>query len=123
MAETGAVSYMFERKGEIVFSTESCDADAIFEAAIDAGAEDIESFEDAHIVYTADSDLASVSSALETQVGNSETAKLVWLPTVEADIAESDEEKLIRLLDALEDDDDVQNVTTNQKSSRDVAAA
>ena len=123
LAETGAVSYMFERKGEIVFSTESCDADAIFEAAIDAGAEDIESFEDAHIVYTADSDLASVSSALETQVGNSETAKLVWLPTVEADIAESDEEKLIRLLDALEDDDDVQNVTTNQKSSRDVAAA
>ena len=123
LAETGAVSYMFERKGEIVFSTERCDADSIFEAAIDAGAEDIESFEDAHIVYTADSDLASVSSALETQVGNSETAKLVWLPTVEADIAESDEEKLIRLLDALEDDDDVQNVTTNQKSSRDVAAA
>ena len=64
-----------------------------------------------------------MSSALETQVGDSETAKLVWLPTIEADVAESDEEKLARLLDALEEEDDVQNVTTNQKGVREGVAA
>ncbi len=123
LAETGAVSFMFERKGEIVYPGGTCDADSLLEAAIDAGADDVESFDDSHVIYTADSDLAAVAAALEESLGDAEAARMIWKPTVAADVEGSDEEKLGRLLDALYDEDDVQAVTTNQNAAADAAAA
>ncbi|MEM6618996.1 MAG: YebC/PmpR family DNA-binding transcriptional regulator [Pseudomonadota bacterium] len=113
LAETGAVSFMFERKGMVVYPSESGDADAIFEAAIEAGAEDVESAEDGHTIYCADTDLNDVSNALEGALGESQTSKLIWKPTTTTELDLDGAQKLMKLIETLEDDDDVQNVTAN----------
>jgi len=122
LGETGSVSFMFERKGEIVYPASAGDDEAIFEAAIDAGAEDVESSEDGHIIYCADTDLNDVSTALEAALGESEHTKLIWKPTTTTELGLEDMQKLMKLIDALEDDDDVQNVTTNFEASDEVLA-
>ncbi|MCA0929019.1 YebC/PmpR family DNA-binding transcriptional regulator [Ruegeria profundi] len=122
LGETGSVGFMFERKGEVVYPAAAGDADAIFEAAIEAGAEDVESSDDGHIIWCADTDLNDVSNALEAALGESESTKLVWKPTTTTELGLEDMQKLMKLVDALEDDDDVQRVTTNFDASDEVMA-
>ncbi|MEO1563389.1 MAG: YebC/PmpR family DNA-binding transcriptional regulator [Pseudomonadota bacterium] len=122
LAETGAVSFMFERKGLVTYPAEMGDADTVFEAAIEAGAEDVESSEDGHDIYCEASDLNDVSNALEASLGESETTKLIWKPTTKTELDLEGAEKVMRLIQTLEDDDDVQNVTTNMDVSDEVLA-
>ncbi|QQA41332.1 YebC/PmpR family DNA-binding transcriptional regulator [Pelagovum pacificum] len=123
LGETGSVGFMFERKGQVVYPAGAGDADDIMMAAIEAGAEDVESGEDGHVVWCADTDLNDVSSALEEQLGESETTKLVWRPTTTTELDLEGLQKLMKLVEALEDDDDVQNVTTNFEAADDVMDA
>jgi len=113
LAETGAVSFMFDRVGLVSYPVSVGDGDAVLEAAIEAGAEDVESSEDGHDIYCAASDLNEVSNALEASLGESETAKLIWKPNVTTQLELDGAQKLMKLIGALEDDDDVQNVTAN----------
>ena len=120
LGETGSVGFMFERKGEITYPSEIGDADTVMMAAIETGAEDVESSEDGHIIWCADTDLNDVSGALETELGESESTKLVWRPTTTTEMDLENMQKLMKLVDALEDDDDVQRVTTNFEASDEV---
>ncbi len=122
LAETGAVSFMFDRKGFISYSAEAGDADVVFEAAIESGAEDVESTEDGHEIYCEATDLNDVSTALETALGEAETTKLIWKPQTTTDLDLDGAQKLMRLIEALEDDDDVQTVTANFEISDEVMA-
>jgi YebC/PmpR family DNA-binding regulatory protein len=122
LAETGAVSFMFERKGLVVYKADVTDADTMFEHAIEAGAEDVESSEDGHDIYCGDTDLNDVSKALEAALGESETTKLIWKPTTMTELDLEGAEKLMRLIENLEDDDDVQNITTNMDVSDEIMA-
>ena len=120
LGETGSVGFMFERKGEVVYPASVGDADDVMMAAIEAGAEDVESSEDGHVVYCADTDLAAVANALEEQLGESDSTKLIWKPTTTTDMDLEGMQKLMKLIDALEDDDDVQRVTANFEASDEV---
>ena len=120
LGETGSVGFMFDRKGEVTYGTAVGDADAVFEAAIEAGAEDVESSEEGHTIYCEDTDLNDVSSALEAALGESESTKLVWKPTTTTEMDLIAMQKLMKLVDALEDDDDIQRVTTNFEASDEV---
>ena len=111
---------MFDRKGEVVYNADAGDADTVFEAAIEAGAEDCESSDDGHIIYCADTDLNDVSNALEAALGESESTKLVWKPTTTTELDLEGMQKLMKLIDALEDDDDIQRVTANFEASDEV---
>ena len=91
-------------------------------AAIEAGAEDCESSEEGHIITCADTDLNEVSTALEGALGESDSTKLIWQPTTTTELDLEGMEKLMRLIDALEDDDDVQRVTANFEASDEVMA-
>jgi len=122
LAETGAVSFMFERKGLVVYPADITDADTMFEHVIEAGADDVESSEDGHDIYCGDTDLNDVSTALETVLGESTSTKLIWKPTITTELDLEGAEKLMRLIEALEDDDDVQTVTTNVELSDEVMA-
>ena len=120
LGETGSVGFMFDRKGEVTYGVSVGDADAIFEAAIEAGAEDVESSDDGHTIYCEDTDLNEVSNALEAALGESDSTKLVWKPTTTTEMDLVAMEKLMKLVDALEDDDDIQRVTTNFEASDEV---
>lgn len=120
LGETGSVGFMFERKGEVVYPASVGDADMVMMAAIEAGAEDVESSEDGHTIWCADTDLNDVATALETELGESDATRLVWRPTTTTEMDLEDMEKLMKLVDALEDDDDVQRVTTNFEASDEV---
>ena len=120
LGETGSVSFMFERKGQVIYPGEAGTAEDVMMAAIDAGAEDVESGEDWHVVWCADTDLNDVSTALEAQLGESETTKLVWRPSTTTELDFEDAEKLMKLIEALEDDEDVQRVTANFEISDEV---
>ena len=122
LGETGSVGFMFERKGQVVYPAGAGSADDVLMAAIEAGAEDVESGEDGHVVWCADRDLSEVAGALEGALGESETTALVWRPTTTTEMDLDGMQKLMRLVDALEDDDDVQSVTTNFEASDDVMA-
>ena len=122
LGETGSVGFLFERKGQVIYPADASDADTVMMAAIEAGAEDVESGEDGHIVWCADTDLAEVSAALEGELGESETTRLTWRPTTTTELGLDDMQKLMKLVDALEDDDDVQSVTTNFEASDEVMA-
>ncbi|MBB97094.1 MAG: YebC/PmpR family DNA-binding transcriptional regulator [Rhodobacteraceae bacterium] len=123
LGETGSVGFMFDRKGEVTYPAEAGDADDVFEAAIEAGAEDVESSEDGHVIWCADTDLNDVATALEAALGESESTKLVWKPTTTTDMDLENMQKLMKLIDALEDDDDVQRVTANFEASDEVMEA
>ncbi len=120
LGETGSVSFMFERKGEITYPASAGDADTVMMAAIEAGAEDVESSEDGHTIICADTDLNEVASALEADLGESQSTKLIWQPQTTTELDLEGMQKLMKLLDALEDDDDVQRVTANFEASDEV---
>ncbi|MEM0921837.1 MAG: YebC/PmpR family DNA-binding transcriptional regulator, partial [Pseudomonadota bacterium] len=120
LAETGAVSFMFDRKGQILYPADAIDEDTVMEAAIEAGAEDVESSEDGHLIYTDATDLNEVSTALEAVLGEAESTKLIWKPQTLTEVDESAGATLMKLIGALEDDDDVQTVTANFEMSDEV---
>ncbi|TCM88068.1 YebC/PmpR family DNA-binding transcriptional regulator [Rhodovulum steppense] len=122
LGETGSVAFMFERKGEIRYPAAVGDADSVMMAAIEAGAEDAESSEDGHVILCADTDLGEVAAALEAQLGESESTRLIWQPGTTTELDLEGMQKLMKLVDALEDDDDVQRVTTNFEASDEVLA-
>ncbi len=123
LGETGSVSFMFERKGEITYPADAGDEDTVMMAAIEAGAEDVESSGDGHVIYCADTDLNDVSNALEAELGESESTKLIWKPSTTTELDLEGAQKLMRLIETLEDDDDIQRVTANFDISDEVMAA
>ena len=120
LAETGAVSYMFDRVGEILYASEAVDMDSLLDAAIEAGAEDMKSSEEGHIVYTAEKELAAVAVNLESAFGEPLSVKMIWRPSTMVDLDLEGARKAITLLDALENEDDVQVVTSNIEISKDL---
>ncbi|MDB2552294.1 YebC/PmpR family DNA-binding transcriptional regulator [Paracoccus sp. (in: a-proteobacteria)] len=123
LGQTGSVSFMFDRVGEIMYPASVGDADRVMLAAIEAGAEDVESDDEGHWIYCTGNDLNDVATALEAALGESETAKLIWKPQAPTEIADMETaQKLMKLIETLEDDDDVQNVTGNFDFSDEVAA-
>lgn len=120
LGETGSVGFMFDRIGQIIYPADKTSAEAMFEAAVEAGAENCESDGSYHVISTAMDDIASVRDALEAKFGEAEKAELIWQANT---VAEVDEEKAgaaIKMIDALEDDDDVQSVTTNMDAAEDI---
>ncbi|MDD3371034.1 MAG: YebC/PmpR family DNA-binding transcriptional regulator [Alphaproteobacteria bacterium] len=113
MGESGSVAFMFSRKGEIVFPAKVASADAMLEAVIDAGGDDVESDETNHTVTCSVEDFGVVRTALEAKFGESESAKLTWHPNTETPISGDPAQALLKLVDLLEDNDDVQNVFGN----------
>jgi YebC/PmpR family DNA-binding regulatory protein len=120
LAETGSVSFMFDRKGQVIYGIDAGDADIVFEAAIEAGAEDVESSDEDHIIWCEASDLNDVSTALEAALGEAQSTKLVWKPQTQTEVDENSGATLMKLIAALEDDDDVQTVTANFEMSDEV---
>ncbi len=113
LAETGAVAFMFDRVGVVEFDAKAADADAMLEAAIEAGAEDVESDENGHTVYCDQGALGEVTKTLEARFGEPRKSALVWKPQNAVAVDDEAGEKLVRLVEALEDHDDVQNVYGN----------
>ncbi len=116
----GSVSHGFERMGLIEYGVGAGDADKVLEAAIEAGAEDVESDEGGHQIWTSIEALHEVSRALEGHLGEAESVKLAWRPQTSVEVDQSDAEQLIRLVDLLEEDDDVQTVWGNYEVSDEV---
>ncbi len=113
MAETGAVSFMFDHVGIVEFNADVASADAMLEAAIDAGADDVVSGENGHEIYTAQDALAEVSKALEARFGEPRKSALIWKPQNTLSVDDEQGEKLLRMIEVLEESDDVQNVYAN----------
>jgi YebC/PmpR family DNA-binding regulatory protein len=113
LAETGAVSFMFDRVGVVEYDAKVASADAMLEAAIDAGADDVVSTEGGHEVYASADQLREVARALEGKFGEPRKAALTWKPQNTVPVDDDQGEKLLRLIETLEDHDDVQNVYAN----------
>ncbi|MEQ8604615.1 MAG: YebC/PmpR family DNA-binding transcriptional regulator [Marivibrio sp.] len=113
MGETGSVAFMFERMGEVRYKAEAASAEAMFEGALEAGAEDVESDEDGHVAACQADDLGDVSAALQETFGEAETVRLIWKPKNLSPVEGEAAETLMKLLDALDDYDDTQNVWAN----------
>jgi len=113
LGETGSVAFMFDRLGQIVYPAAVGSEDKVMEAAIEAGAEDVESDEDSHVIFTAFEAFAAVAEALEGALGPAKSTSIVWRPKSGTPVAGQDAATLMKLLDALDDDDDVSNVYGN----------
>lgn len=113
LGETNSVSFMFDKVGEISYPASKASAEAMFEAAVEAGAENCESDRETHVVITQPSDLAAVRDALIEKFGEPQKAALVWKPNVMAPVDDETLQSVMDLVEALEDSDDVQVVTTN----------
>jgi YebC/PmpR family DNA-binding regulatory protein len=122
LGETGSVAFMFDRVGQVVYPPAAGSADDVLAAAIEAGAEDVESGEDGHVVWCAAGELADVAAALEARLGEAESARLVWRPQTTTELDLEAAQSLMKLIEALEDDDDVQSVTANFEISDEVMA-
>jgi len=120
LGASGAVSHGFERLGLIVYPASAGGEEKVLDAAIEAGAADIRSDSENHEIWTAAEDLHEVAGTLETALGEAEAVKLAWKPNLTVDVGESDAQTLFRLLDALDDDDDVQTVWGNYEISDEV---
>jgi len=124
LGETGSVGFMFDRVGEIEYPADIAVPDAMFEAGLEAGAEDVESDEDGHLIYTDGGDLHAVVSALTKTLGSEPmAAKLIFKPKEPMTLDLTAAEKVMRLIDTLEDDDDVQSVSGNFDIPADVLEA
>ena len=117
LAETGAVSFMFDRIGLVTFDKKKASDDAMLEAAIDAGADDVVSGEGEHEVYTALASLVEVQKALEAKFGEPRKGALIWRPQNTIAVDDETGEKILRLIAMLDENDDVQNVTANFEAS------
>jgi transcriptional/translational regulatory protein YebC/TACO1 len=117
LAETGAVSFMFDRVGVIEFDAKVGGEDAMMEAAIEAGADDVSSSEDGHRIVTSLESLRDVQKELEARFGEPRKAALTWQPQNTIGVDDEAGEKIIKLMDSLEDNDDVQTVYSNAEFS------
>ena len=117
MGAPGAVSHAFDRLGLITYPAKVGDADAVFEAALEAGADDVSSTEDGHEIWTAVENLHGVAKAIEAALGEPEGTKLAWRPQVMVNVEAGDAATLFKMLDVLDDDDDVQTVWGNYEMS------
>jgi YebC/PmpR family DNA-binding regulatory protein len=113
LGASGAVSHGFERLGLIEYPASAGDEEKVLEAAIDAGADDVESDEDGHQIWTSIESLHEVARSLEGVLGEAETVKLAWKPNLRTEVGEDEAGTLLKLIDALDDDDDVQAVWGN----------
>jgi YebC/PmpR family DNA-binding regulatory protein len=113
LGASGSVSHGFERMGLIEYGAAAGDSDAVLEAAIEAGADDVESDEAGHEIWTSVDSLHEVARALEPALGEAESVKLAWKPATEVTVTGDDAATLMKLIDALEEDDDVQAVWGN----------
>ena len=113
LGETGSVAFMFDRIGEIVYPAAAGDADKVLEAAIDAGANDVQSDAESHVIVTGFEDLQAVARALEESLGEPQSVRSVWKPQTTTPVQGEKAETLLKLIGTLEDDDDVQNVYAN----------
>ncbi|MBC2776104.1 YebC/PmpR family DNA-binding transcriptional regulator [Parasphingopyxis marina] len=120
MGESGSVAHGFERLGLITYPASAGNSEKMLEAALEAGAEDIQSDSESHEIWTAADDLHAVVGELEKSVGEPEGAKLAWRPSVEVEVNEKDAATLMNLIDALDDNDDVQTVWGNYDVSDEI---
>jgi YebC/PmpR family DNA-binding regulatory protein len=123
MGESGSVAFMFERVGSIVYGADAGSEEAMFEAALEAGASDVESGADGHEITCAPDHLHAVREALEAHFGAPRRAELAWRPTTTAAVGEAEAGPLFRLLEVLDDSDDVQRVSANFEVSDEVMQA
>jgi len=122
LGETGSVGFMFNRVGEIVYSTSVGNEDMIMEAAIEAGAQDVISDEESHLITCAFEDIGEVSKQLEQVLGEAQSINVVWKPATTTPVDEDRARSVLKLLNVLEEDDDVQNVYANFEVSEEILA-
>ncbi|MBL4726822.1 MAG: YebC/PmpR family DNA-binding transcriptional regulator, partial [Rhizobiaceae bacterium] len=122
LGETGSVSFMFDRAGEITYKVDAGDEDTMMEAAIEAGADDVTSDEDGHVIICGFEDIGDVAKALEATLGEAEGVKTIWKPQNSIPVGEDKAGTLMKLIDFLEDDDDVQSVYSNFEIDDEVMA-
>ena len=115
LGASGSVSHGFERLGLIEYPPSAGDDDKVLEAAIEAGADDVESDDEGHRIWTSVESLHEVAKALEPMLGEGEGAKLAWRPSTEVEIRGEQTQQLVRLMEALDEDDDVQTVWGNER--------
>ncbi len=113
LGSTGSVAHMFAHVGEIVYPPSAGSADAVIEAAIDAGADDCTSDDDGHTIVCGFESLGAVAAALESKLGEAASTKVIWKPALSTRVDEEAAQTIFKLLSALDDDDDVQNVYSN----------
>jgi YebC/PmpR family DNA-binding regulatory protein len=113
LGTTGSVSFMFDHIGVVEYDAKVADADAMLEAAIEAGAEDVTSDENGHQIFTTTETLRDVAKALEAKYGEARKAALIWKPQNTVMLADEAGEKMLKLIEALDENDDVQNVFAN----------
>jgi YebC/PmpR family DNA-binding regulatory protein len=113
LGETGSVSFMFDRVGQITYPPEAGSEDKVLEAAIEAGAEDVQSDADGHLIFTTFESLSEVAEALEAVLGQAKSAEVIWRPKSATPVTGDAAASVVKLLDALDDDDDVQAVYGN----------
>jgi YebC/PmpR family DNA-binding regulatory protein len=122
LGETGSVAFMFDRLGEILYAASAGTEEQVLDAAIEAGAHDTERDDGEHVILTAFEDLAAVAEALEGSLGPAKSAQVVWKAKSDTPIAGAEAATLVKLVSALEDDDDVQTVWTNADISEEEMA-
>jgi YebC/PmpR family DNA-binding regulatory protein len=120
LGASGSVTHGFQRLGLIAYPASAGSADAVLDAAIDAGAEDVESDDGGHQIWTSIDDLHGVARAIERALGPAESVGLAWRPQNSVDISGEDAELLVRLVETLEEDDDIQTVWGNYEMSEEV---
>jgi YebC/PmpR family DNA-binding regulatory protein len=113
LGETGSVSFMWDRVGQILYPAATGSDDKVMDAAIEAGADDVESDDDGHTIYTAFEQLSEVAQALEAALGPAKSTAIAWRPKAMTPIEGDSAGTLMKLIEALEDEDDVQNVYSN----------
>ena len=122
LGETGSVSFMFDKVGQIIFTGSVADAETMFEAALEAGADNVESDEESHIITCAPEDFNAVREALQETFGDPEEAELTWIAQNTLSVEEDQATTLLKFIDALEDNDDVQSLSFNFEISDEIMA-
>ena len=120
LGETGSVSFMFDKVGQIIYPAEDTTAEAMFEAALEAGAQDVETDDDTHLVTTAPEDFNAAREKLEEMFGAPEEAQLTWVAQNTLDVNEDQARTLLKFIDTLEDNDDVQSLSFNFQISDEI---
>ena len=120
LGATGSVAHMFTHIGEIAYASSVGSSDKVLDAAIEAGADDVQSDADGHVIACAFDSLGTVAAALEAALGEARSVKAVWKPNLAAQVDDDNAEAIMKMIAALEDDDDVQNVFANFEISDEV---
>lgn len=113
LGATGSVSHMFNHIGEITYKAEAGSPEAVLEAAIEAGADDVQSDASSHLIACGFESLGTVAAALEKALGEPKSVKAIWKPNLTTPVDDENAQMIMKMLSALEDDDDVQNVYAN----------